>query len=345
MPQPTPSQGHYDLLLSNLSVAYIQQQQNYIAPQLFRPFPVDYQNGIYMRFPKGYFYRDEVQRRELFGEPPMAGFEIDSLPYHCDEWTIATGLDSTERANATPPYDPERSKIEWLSQQQLIHQDRLWASAYFGTGIWSTDITGVTSSPSSSQIVQWDQSASTPLDDIEHLKIKMALATGFEPNTLVLGRGAFRALKTNPSLVQRWQYTNPDAITTDMLARMFELDRVLVTRSVYNTAVEKAPGTTGLGVTSTTDNVSMSFLADATSAWIGYVDPNPGLMTPTAGLTFVWSRLPGAGTSTAPIMRSTDSYGGAFFEKFASRMGYGFGVVAPDLGTFISGAVGSALAS
>lgn len=341
MPQPSPVQGHYDQLLTNLSVAYIQDQSKYMATQVFGQFNVDYQDGLYMRFPRGYFFRDEVQLRPLGGEPPLGGYEIDSTTYHVDEWAIGTWLDSRERANATAPYDPERSKVEWLTQQQLIHRDALWASSYFKTGVWSTDLTGVTSAPGATNILQWDQALSNPIDDIEALKVKMSLQTGFEPNTLVLGRSAYRRLRSNTYITGRYQYTAPDQMGQAELARVLDIDKVLVARGVANTAVEKAPGATGLGASSSTDNVTMTFQVDPLSALLCYVDPSPGIMKPTAGLTFVWQRLPQAGFGTAPILREPGPYGGAYYEKFSSRMGYGFQVVASDLGIFLSGVVAS----
>lgn len=339
MPQPTPVQGHYDQLLTNLSVAYMQDQSNYIATEIFGQFPVDYQDGIYMRFPRGYFFRDEVALRPLMGEPPIGGFEIDSASYHCDEWAIATALDSRERANATAPYDPERSKVEWLTQQQLIHRDNLWQSAFFKPGVWTFDYSGVNTGPGATNVVRWDQSGSNPIDDIENLKMKMTLSTGHEPNTLVLGRAAFRRLKSNSYIVNRYQYTNPDAMDESGLARILGVDKIKVARSVYNTAVELAPGVTGMNTVQTSDNFVMQFQADPRSALLCYVDPSPGLMKPTSGLTFAWQRLPQAGQTVAPILRDPGPYGGAYFEKFSSRMAYGFQVVAPDLGMFIQNIV------
>ena len=63
MPQPTQNQVHVDAILTNISVAYMQQQQNFIATRVFPVVPVSKQSDKFFTYTKNDWFRDEAQRR------------------------------------------------------------------------------------------------------------------------------------------------------------------------------------------------------------------------------------------------------------------------------------------
>jgi hypothetical protein len=121
--------------------------------------------------------------------------------------------------------------------------------------------------------------------DVRTAKRAIAEKTGYEPNKLVLGRPVFDALLDNPSIIDRIKYgqTPGDAAMArqDMLARLFGVDEVVVMNAVENTAKEGQSN-------------SHSFIGGKV-AMLCYTAPQPGLMTPSAGYTFSWTGLLGAG--------------------------------------------------
>ena len=52
MPQPTQNQVHVDAILTNISVAYMQKQENFIANKVFPIVPVDKQSDKYFSYTK-----------------------------------------------------------------------------------------------------------------------------------------------------------------------------------------------------------------------------------------------------------------------------------------------------
>jgi hypothetical protein len=120
-------------------------------------------------------------------------------------------------------------------------------------------------------------------------------------------------------VIDRIKYTQRGVVTADMLAGLFEVDEYLVARAVLNSAIE--------GATEATDYVV------AKNALLAYRAPNPGLMVPSAGYTFAWSGLLGAGAHAGRIKRfrmeelSSDRIEGemAWDQKVvASELGYLF---------------------
>jgi hypothetical protein len=324
VPQPSVSDGHVDVLLTNFSVAYSQAATNFIAGQVFGTIPVQHASDLYLKYPKGAFFRDDVTARPYGGESNVIGFELDKDTYYCEEQALSTFLDDRERANATPPYDPERGKTMLLTQQHLIHRDADWSRSFFKTGVWGTDMTGVTASPSASQFLQFDDPSSTPIELIDQQKEIIAEATGVMPNKLVLGAKAYRVLKNHPSILDRIKYTQRAQVTEELLAAVFEVERVLVPRAIRNTAKEGQ-----------TDQ--MAFIHDKKAMLLTYDNPFPAMEQVTAGAIFSWTGLLGDAAYNAGVWRGRDER--KHSDWFEVRMAYSQKVIASDCAVFFATAV------
>ena len=67
MPQPSVNQVHIDAILTNISVAYLQNTNNFIADKVFPVIPVDKKSNLYFKYTKDDWFRDEAQRRQGLG--------------------------------------------------------------------------------------------------------------------------------------------------------------------------------------------------------------------------------------------------------------------------------------
>lgn len=327
MPQPTPSQLHIDHYLTDISVAWVQDQANFIASKVFPRVPVQNQSDKYAMYDKGYFYRDEMKPRPLGGRPEQTGYEVTQGDYFCEEFGLEHKIDDRTRANADQPLDPDRAAMRLLTGQGLIRADRMWATQYFQTGVWGTDLQG-SASPSGSEFLQFDQADADPIEFFDEQREEIGGGTGFWPNTLVLGAAAYRRIRNNPNVLDRIKYTQRALVGAELLASLLEVDQVLVARAVYNTAAEGQD-----------DNIQ--FIVDTTSALLVYAAPEPSLEEPTGGYTFVWSNLiPGATNELgAVIERGREEL--AHSDVFQSRMAIDPEIVAPELGTYFYDCVSS----
>ena len=73
--------------------------------------------------------------------------------------------------------------------------------------------------------------------------------------------------------------------------------------------------------------------------WLGFIEPNPGLDSPTAIATFAWTGLIPGVTNTlgGVIERGRDDR--AHSDYFQGRMAWDMQIIAADLGVFFSAAV------
>ena len=319
MPQPTQSQVHVDAILTNISVAYLQRAENFIADKVFPVVPVDKQSDKYFVYDKNDWLRDEAQVRADGTESVGSGYNITTATYYADVYAIHKDIGDQTRANADAPINVDREAAEFVTHRLLTRREIQFVNDFMTTSKWATDVTGVAASPTTGQTIQWsDYTNSDPIEDIERGKAGILSVTGLEANTLVLGYDVFRALKNHPDLVDRIKYTSSQTITEDMLARMFDIDRVLVSKSIKATNKEGATG-------------AYSFTTGKT-ALLAHVAPNPGILTPSAGYTFSWTGVSqGMGLTIGTSSFRLESLRATRVE---AELAFDNKVVASDLGYF-----------
>lgn len=317
---------HLDRYLTNFSVQFIQDRRNFVAMRAASIIPVLKQTDKYVVYDRGYFWRDEAQPRGLGQRPEAVGYKLSDGTYSAVEYGLEHVIDDRQRANVDDPIRLDENGIRLLSGKMMIKADRLWATNFFATGKWTTEVTGVVSTPSDTQFVRFTDASSDPIGLIDQWKDYMHERTGFMPNTLVLGANVKRILRLHPDIADRIKYTQIGIADEAMLASLFEVDNVIVARSIYNSADEGA-----------TDN--FQYIVDKNAFWLGYVDPNPGLDSPTAIAFFAWTGLfPGATNALGGVVeRGRDDR--AHSDYFQHRMAFDVRQVSADLGMFFASAV------
>ena len=315
MAQPTANDVHIDAILTNISVAYIQDQNAFVASKVFPTIPVEKQSDKYFVYTKGDWFRDEAQLRAPATESAGSGYNLTTATYNTQVYAFHKDVDDQVRANADNPLNPDRDATSFITQRMLLRQEIQWASEFFTTSVWATD-----STPTN----LWnDYTASDPIGDVETAKATILTSTGFLPNTMVMGYDVFRQLRNHPDIVDRVKYTSAENVTEDILARFFGVDRILVARAVKNTALEGAA-------------TSMSSIVGKNAA-LYYVAPSAGILTPTAGYQFAWRGVSDGMGANIGITRFRMPELRA--DRIEAQMAWDNKVIAADLGYFFSACV------
>jgi len=315
MAQPTANDVHVDAILTNISVAYIQEQAAYIASRVFPIIPVEKQSDKYFTYTKGDWFRDEAQLRAPATESAGSGYTLATSTYSTQVYAFHKDVDDQVRANADTPLNPDRDATQFVTQRMLMRQEVQWTSDFFTTGVWANDVTPST---------LWSNyTSSDPIGDIEAGKATMLNNTGFLPNTMVMGYEVFRQLRHHPDIVDRVKYTSAENVTEDILARYFGVDRILVARAIRNTGAEGAAN-------------SFSNIAGKNAA-LYYVAPTPGLLTPSAGYSFAWRGVSDGMGANIGITRFRMPELRA--DRIEAQMAWDNKVIASDLGYFFSACV------
>lgn len=316
---PKMQDAHVDRALTNMSVAYMQDESKYIADKVFPIIPVKRQADLYYIYDTGDFLRDEAQARGMISESVGGDYDLSTGTYYCKKYAFHKDVAPEERVNYDEPLDADKDAQIFVSQKMMIRREMEWASKFFKTGVWTNEKAGA-AAVSATEYVYWNAEASTPIQDITNESVLMASKTGFKPNTLVLSPHVFNALKNHYDVLDRVKYTETGIVTTSLLASLFEVDNVYVAWAVVNSAVKGADDT-------------VSFIMGK-NALLCYSNPNPSLRTPSAGYIFSWTGLEGSGAYGNRIVRLPMDLLGLGVERIEGEIAFDAKQIGDDLGVF-----------
>lgn len=318
---PKRQDAHIDMALTNISVAYMQDENAFIADKVFPRVPVQKQSDTYFVYNKGDFFRDGAKVRGAAAESAGGDYAVEAAnPYYCKVQAFHKDVTEQDRANYDEPLDADQDATDFVSQKMLIRREREWASKYFVPGIWSTEITGVPANPGVNQTLQFNLDTSDPIKAITNAAVNMASQTGYKPNTLAMSPHVFYALKNHIDILDRIKYTQKGIVTADLLATLFDVDKVLVAWGVVNTANQGAAD-------------SIDFIMGK-HMLLCYSNPRPALKKPSAGYVFTWTGLKGSGAYGNRIVRIPMDMLGLGTERIEGEVAFDAKVIAQDLGVF-----------
>lgn len=325
---PTAGDVHVNTPLTNISIAFLQSADKFVATQVFPNIPVTKQSDRYYTYDRGEFNRDEMLERAPGTESAGGSYDIDNTPtYFCKVHAFHKDVPDQIRGNADAVLNLDNEATEYVTHKALIKREKLWVGKYFTDSIWSVDIDGVDAAPGAGEVLRWNLDTGDPIKNIRTGKTNRLQDTGFEPNTLVMGKQVWDAIIDHPDIVDRIKYGqtpgNPAIANIEALMKLFELERIFVMKAIENTAAEGA-------------TAAHAFIGGK-HALLCYVAPSPGIMTPSAGYTFSWTGWMGAGAEGNRIKRFR-------IEKIESdrveiQMSFDQKLVAADCGYFFNGIV------
>lgn len=317
------SEVHVDALLSNISVAYFQDDSRYIADKVFPRVPVSKKSDFYWVFDKADLLRDEAELRAELAPAAEVNAKLSKQSYETKTYGAKRLISDEVMANYDQPLDPRRNAIQVVTQKLRTRLETQFANDYFQSAVWGTDLEGVASGPTGTQFLRWDVVNSDPIGTLEIAK-NLVAASGLEANTLVLGRITWSVLRRHPEVIDLVKWGGgPEGVTRrmteDAIAQLLDIERVLVARAAYNSAQEGATD-------AFTDIIGKSAL-------LVHTTPTPAIETATAGYIFEWTGISdGIGTSIATREYRIEERRATAIE---SDVAFVNKIVAPDLGVFL----------
>lgn len=274
--------------LTNMSMAFFAADKDHVAHKIFPICPVQFSTGYYYIFEKGDITRDNVQRKPEFGKVTPAKFGHTDESYKCVVDQIIVGIDQINaqnylRAGVPASIDPRRAKVRFVTEQQLLHLDILFAQNFFKTGVWKNEFTGIESgTPGASQFLKFTDANFDPVNFFDARKREIKLEGRREPNKLSLGYDSYIALKNHPDILERVKYSgstpNPAIVNQQVLAQILGFEEVNVLEATYNKAAEGMED-------------DMDFICESDGALLTYTTPTPQIDEPSAGYIFTWDML------------------------------------------------------
>lgn len=315
--------------LTNMSMAYFANPADHVATSIFPICPVDFSTGFYYEFLKGDISRDNVARKPAFGKVEPAKMGHTDNTYKCNVDQVIVGIDQIgavnyQRAGVPASIDPRRNKVRFVSEQQLLHLDLLFAQNFFVTGVWSNQFEGVAKTPSGNQFLKFTDANFDPVNFFDTRKREIKLAGRRMPNKLSLGYDAFTALKNHPDILERVKYTgsssSPAIVNENTLAQILGFEEVKVLEATYNAAEEGQAD-------------DMRFVCESDGALLSYCPSTPAIDEPSAGYIFTWDML---GNGNWMATDQFEGEGGTHSEFIEGLMATDMKKTSDDLACYLS---------
>ncbi len=258
--KPTLNDIRYSPILSNLAVAY--ENDKYVAEQVLPVIQSSTRTGKYFKFDKGKFRRENTLRGMGSKTSEVGHLVSQPSTYTILEHALKEPVPDEMVEQAPEPLRPMEDATENVTEKLLVEKEYDLADYMINT--LSADVT-------LSGTDQWSDFAnSDPIGDVKDGKQDIHSSIFKDPNVLLLGKQTYDELVDHPDVIDRIKYSQFGVTTTELLARLFDVERVIIGGAGYNSAAEGASD-------------SMSYIWGK-NAWLLYVEPNP---SPRA-LSFGW---------------------------------------------------------
>ncbi len=335
--QPGHGDVHVNRPLTSVSVAYLQSADAFVAANVFPVVPVQKKSDLYFVYDRGEFNRDEMRERAPGTESAGGTYRVGNEAYLARVRAYHKDVPDEIRANQDDPVNLDVEATEFVTHKGLINREVNWAAAYFTGGVWTFEADGVDAgatppstfdptNAANNDLLRWNLPASTPIENVRLAKRFVLEETGFEPNTLTLGRPVYDALLDHPDMVgrlDRGQTAGAAIVNRAALAALFEVESVQVMNAIRNTAAE--------------GQTAVHRFIGGKHALLSYRPPRPGILTPSAGYTFAWTGFLGAEAAGIRIkrfrMENLES------DRVEGQMAYDQRRISADLGFFFDGIV------
>lgn len=252
-----------DPVLSNISIAY--KNEDYIAEKLFPVQSVKVTKGKYYVYDKAMFRRNKSLRAPG-AKANEVEYGLTTASFECSDYALKEKIEWGVIEQADSALNPESDSVESVTEMLMIDAEMQLAATMSDTAI----ITNYTTLSGTSQ---WsDYTNSDPIGDIKTGRQTVQAGIMRKANTLVLGQEVFDTLVDHPDVVERVKYSFGVSPTTELMARIFQVENIIVGAGLYNSATEGQ-----------TD--SMAYIWGK-KAWVCYISPNArGLKQITFGWT------------------------------------------------------------
>lgn len=266
---PLRTQVYVDPLLSEVSIAF--QNPNYIADIVFPEVMVSKRTGIYFKYAKDKF-RLEQDDRAPGTRSQRVHYALSQATYGpLQEHALNQAITDEDREDVEGPLDLDTDATDNLTERILLGKE------YDAKTILTTAGTGYTNSSEGFTALSGgsrfdDYGASNPVEVIRTAKDKVKKRIMKTPNTLIMGYEVFSTLMNHPQILERIKYSALGVVTADLLAKVFDIDRIIVAEAELNSANE----------TDAAD--SMDYLWGK-NIWVAYITPTPGTRRVSYGYT------------------------------------------------------------
>ena len=247
--------------LSNVSVNY--KNADYIAQDILSDYKVAHQADEYWIYNPDYRLPETYQSN---GSPAnVTKWSASTSTYYCAKHALKDVITDIDKNNAAAPLNLDRDTVEFLTDKIQLRQEYDAAKLLFTTTTFSNNAAMTAGT-------HWDTTTAAPIQNMLSATGVILQNVGRRPNKIAIGWTPYVALRENSSVYGRIQYVERAILTPDLLASLFEVDKLYTGAAQRDTSME--------GITASKSNIWGNYCL------VGYFENSPGLKKVSAGNLF-----------------------------------------------------------
>lgn len=256
-----------DPALSNVSIKYM--NDTFIADQIFPMVKTTKQTGKYYVYDKSNLRINSTTRAAGVGANEV-DFGLSTSSFSCDDHALKEFVSDEVADQADAALNPLVDATENVTEMLLLDRENKLATIL-------GDTSQITNNVTLSGTSQWsDYSNSDPIGDVRTARTSVHQNTFKKPNTLIMSKPVFDQLIEHPQIIERIKYSQLGVVTKELLARVFQVEQILVGEAGQNTAHEGQ-----------TDVLAYVW---GKNAIVAFIAPQIRLKQITLGYTFTYSQ-------------------------------------------------------
>lgn len=215
-------------LLTNMLIAYLQDDMDFVSLRAAPAVPVNEESGTYITLETKHWNADKMERRAYGDARARGGFTFGSDTYKTLQWGLDHPIPDEHQSISQVPMRLEQVGLQWLAHQSNIRKEIAFAADFMTTGVWTTNPTPT----------DWDDASGVPITDVRTNKRVIRQLVGVAPNALTMGEIVYDSLVVNAQIATKIQYTETQTVETveNLLARVLGVEYLFVSKAVYNSA-------------------------------------------------------------------------------------------------------------
>lgn len=280
--EPTIEQGHIDAALTDFAVQQMFFSTNYVANIIAPPQAVPNRSGDYFVIDPREGMTDDHEEELMYGQPsPELNFVVGKGSYACQLVGKKHLAPDGILANADPAIQDTLKGDSYLLNNMRIRRERaLWRliteDASYPGGAGGTHWFSAGTA--------WDQPTADPKVDIDQAVRAVEIDSGVVPNTLLCPPRTYDVLTRNDEIKDLIRYQRGDLyLRTGGIGDVVFNLRLIRAGALYDAAAPLETAAIGFIWEDDASDAGEDW------AWVGYVDPRPGLFSAGFATQFIWN--------------------------------------------------------
>ena len=225
--------GHLNQLLTNFSVGTAKNLDQSLIGEIVAPVQmVSNISDSYVIFGEEDLRLERSYYSDL-AQIARVKWTESASDFTCKEHALESDISWARMKNADGALRLERRHTIGLARKLKLEREKAVADKLFNV----TTFTGKTAALAAAD--RWNVDTSSPVSKISDKKETIRIASGIEPNTLVIGGAVWAGLRNHPDITSRVAGLVAGTPATEaQAAAALGLDRIVVGRAIYNSATE-----------------------------------------------------------------------------------------------------------